>query len=74
MSAVRLLSINGRVLHVAGADILDGTPLLDIKPYVPEFDAFSGARARWFDVSSENRTRADRRFTRGHEISKEKER
>lgn len=62
MSSVRLLSIDGRVLHVAGADILDGTPLLDIKPYVPAFDAYTGIRAGWFDTSNESRTRADRRF------------
>jgi tRNA-Thr(GGU) m(6)t(6)A37 methyltransferase TsaA len=62
MSAVRLISIEDRVLHVAGADILDGTPLLDIKPYVPEFDAFTGVQAGWFDTSNENRTHADRRF------------
>jgi tRNA-Thr(GGU) m(6)t(6)A37 methyltransferase TsaA len=40
MSCVRLLQVKGSLLTVAGVDILDGTPLLDIKPYVPEFDGF----------------------------------
>jgi tRNA-Thr(GGU) m(6)t(6)A37 methyltransferase TsaA len=38
MSIVRLLSVQGNILHVEDLDILDGTPLLDIKPYVPDFD------------------------------------
>jgi tRNA (Thr-GGU) A37 N-methylase len=37
------------VLHVAGIDVLDGTPLLDIKPYVPRFDAFPEATMGWLD-------------------------
>lgn len=37
-SAVRLESVKGNVLTVRGLDAIDGTPLLDIKPYVPEFD------------------------------------
>jgi tRNA-Thr(GGU) m(6)t(6)A37 methyltransferase TsaA len=73
MSAVRLLSIEDRMLHVAGADILDGTPLLDIKPYVPKFDAFTGVQAGWFDTSNENRTRADRRFAIESEEAREGE-
>jgi len=38
ISVVRLDSINGNILDVRDIDIIDGTPLLDIKPYVPEFD------------------------------------
>jgi tRNA-Thr(GGU) m(6)t(6)A37 methyltransferase TsaA len=49
LSCVRLISIRRAQLTVAGVDMLDGTPLLDIKPYVPEFDAFSGARAGWLE-------------------------
>ena len=36
-------------LHVRGIDLLDGTPVLDIKPYVPYADAFPDARAGWLD-------------------------
>lgn len=39
LSIVRLDRIEGGVLHIQNVDILDNTPLLDIKPYVPEFDA-----------------------------------
>ena len=62
MSVVRLLRREGRVLHVADVDILDGTPLLDIKPYVPDFDAHPKSKAGWFDATVEKRMVADRRF------------
>jgi tRNA-Thr(GGU) m(6)t(6)A37 methyltransferase TsaA len=62
MSAVQLLSIVGRTLQVEGVDILDGTPLLDIKPYVPAFDAHPTSRAGWFDETSIDRSVADDRF------------
>jgi tRNA-Thr(GGU) m(6)t(6)A37 methyltransferase TsaA len=35
ISTVRLVKVTGRVLHIVDLDILDGTPLLDIKPYIP---------------------------------------
>ena len=47
LSVVRLVRREGRVLHVDGIDVLDGTPLLDIKPYVPPFDAFPEATLGW---------------------------
>lgn len=62
LSAVQLLGIDGGVLDVAGVDIVDGTPLLDIKPYVPEFDSYAGSRAGWFDESNSRRRTADERF------------
>lgn len=62
LSCVRLLGIQGCVLRVGGVDILDGTPLLDIKPYVPEFDAFCQSRAGWLEHGRDGRTRADHRF------------
>ena len=40
LSAVELVMIEGRTLHLRGVDLLDGTPVLDIKPYVPYADAF----------------------------------
>lgn len=49
LSAVELVSIEERLLHVRGIDLLDGTPILDIKPYIPYADAFPGARAGWVD-------------------------
>lgn len=49
LSAVELLKIEGRTLQLRGVDLLDGTPVLDIKPYVPYADAFPGAQAGWID-------------------------
>jgi tRNA-Thr(GGU) m(6)t(6)A37 methyltransferase TsaA len=62
LSVLRLLGIDGVMVHVADVDVLDGTPLLDIKPYVPAFDAFPDAAAGWLDAAGTGRTRADRRF------------
>lgn len=50
---VRLLEHNGNMLHVAGIDVLDNTPLFDIKPYVPRFDAFPEASEGWFSGKEE---------------------
>lgn len=49
LSAVRLLAVESRALRVLGIDLLDGTPILDIKPYVPYADAFPTSRAGWID-------------------------
>jgi tRNA-Thr(GGU) m(6)t(6)A37 methyltransferase TsaA len=49
LSVVRLVGREGRVLQVDGIDVLDGTPLLDIKPYVPPFDAFPEAAFGWLE-------------------------
>ncbi|MCU0577820.1 MAG: tRNA (N6-threonylcarbamoyladenosine(37)-N6)-methyltransferase TrmO [Desulfobacterota bacterium] len=47
LSIVELLRREGTTLHFAGVDILDGTPLLDIKPYVGRFDCIEGTRDGW---------------------------
>jgi tRNA-Thr(GGU) m(6)t(6)A37 methyltransferase TsaA len=62
MSIVRFVRKEGAVLYLQDMDMLDGTPLLDIKPYVPEFDAYPGARAGWFDNPGTDRRIADSRF------------
>jgi tRNA-Thr(GGU) m(6)t(6)A37 methyltransferase TsaA len=62
MSVVRLLRRVGATLHIADIDILDGTQLLDIKPYIPEFDAHPVSRAGWFDNPGVDRREADDRF------------
>ena len=49
LSVVQLDKIEDGVLHIQNVDILDGTPLLDIKPYVPEFDAQMEVRTGWLD-------------------------
>jgi tRNA-Thr(GGU) m(6)t(6)A37 methyltransferase TsaA len=53
ISVVRLEGVRGNVLDIADVDILDGTPLLDIKPYVPRFDSRSGVKTGWYDNASE---------------------
>ena len=49
LSAVELVGIEGHCLRVRGLDLLDGTPILDIKPYVPYADAFPDSAAGWID-------------------------
>jgi tRNA-Thr(GGU) m(6)t(6)A37 methyltransferase TsaA len=64
LSIVRLISVNGSELVIEDIDVLDGTPLLDIKPYVPEFDSYPDERSGWFAGSGNRvaRARADGRF------------
>ncbi len=50
LSCVELVAVEGHTLHLRGVDLLDGTPVLDVKPYVPYADAFPGARAGWIDA------------------------
>ena len=49
LSAVRLVRIENGILYIENVDILDGTPLLDIKPYVPDFDAPREVRTGWLE-------------------------
>jgi len=64
ISVVRLVEVNNSMLQIEGVDIVDKTPLLDIKPYVPEFDMGTGERIGWLSGKSANalRKKADRRF------------
>jgi len=52
LSIVRLLARRDNVLEIGGVDVLDGTPLLDIKPYVPDFDARTNTHTGWYEVRS----------------------
>ncbi|MCK9278394.1 MAG: tRNA (N6-threonylcarbamoyladenosine(37)-N6)-methyltransferase TrmO [Methanoculleus sp.] len=47
VSVVRLAGIDGTTLAVEGVDLLDGTPVLDIKPYIPDFDCVPDATSGW---------------------------
>lgn len=47
LSCVRLLAVEGRTLRIADHDLLDGTPVLDVKPYLPYSDAHPEAAAGW---------------------------
>lgn len=55
LSAVRLLGVDGLTLHVSGVDILDGTPVIDVKPYVPYADAYPRARTGWLQPAGDDR-------------------
>ena len=46
---MRLVGVERNVLHIEDVDIVDGTPLLDIKPYVPAFDADDVERIGWLE-------------------------
>ncbi len=59
LSVVRLTGIEDGVLHVENLDIVDGTPLLDIKPYVPGLDPGHDVRVGWLE--SGGRTARERR-------------
>lgn len=52
LSVVKLLEMKGNQLHVENIDIVDGTPLLDIKPYVKEFDSVQKSRIGWLAKST----------------------
>ena len=52
LSAIQLVQVDMMegIVHVTGLDLLNGTPVLDLKPYIPAFDSFPDARAGWMDV------------------------
>jgi len=52
ISVVRVMGVQGSRIDVEGVDMLDGTPLLDIKPFVPDFDVRSGVRSGWYECRS----------------------
>lgn len=68
LSCVRLTGIRGHILDIEEVDILDGTPVLDIKPYIPEYDAYPAAGAGWVEQETVRLGPrvADGRFEVGH--------
>lgn len=64
-SVVQLVAIEAGVLRIQNVDMLDGTPLLDIKPYVPEFDAPLKVKTGWLEKARNTVTSrtSDDRFT-----------
>jgi tRNA-Thr(GGU) m(6)t(6)A37 methyltransferase TsaA len=52
LSIVRLLHREDNKLMIKGVDVLDGTPLIDIKPYIPDFDLREGDPSGWYDNRS----------------------
>jgi tRNA-Thr(GGU) m(6)t(6)A37 methyltransferase TsaA len=66
ISVVQLDRIDGTTLHISNVDIVDGTPLLDIKPYVPEFEREIDVRVGWLTGKSRRAkdTFSDDRFNK----------
>jgi len=66
ISIVRLVRVEGHRLSIRDVDIVDGTPLLDIKPYVPDFDSPEAERIGWLEKNLNElpKTRDDGRFMR----------
>lgn len=66
LSVVRLEKIEGNILHISNVDVHDKTPLLDIKPYIPDFDATEGEKLElgWYaDKHDEAKDKkSDKRF------------
>ena len=64
MSVMRLKCISGLSVHLEGIDVLDNTPVIDIKPYVADFDCCNADRFGWFEGKSQNAAthRSDERF------------
>lgn len=65
ISVVKLVRVQHCTLHIEDVDILDGTPLLDIKPFVPEFDVVKAERIGWLSqkLAKMYEAKADKRFT-----------
>jgi tRNA-Thr(GGU) m(6)t(6)A37 methyltransferase TsaA len=64
LSVVRLIKVDGMTLVVEDVDTLDGTPLLDLKPYVPAFDSYPNASSGWLEPNAQGAEscRSDERF------------
>ena len=64
LSIVKVVKVKGNIIEVENVDIIDNTPLLDIKPYVPEVDAIEHCRIGWLEPhrAKIKKCRSDRRF------------
>ncbi len=64
LSVVRLVEVAGNELHVENVDVLDGTPLLDLKPYIPDVDVHPADRMGWLEETRREmkNKRSDDRF------------
>ena len=62
VSVVALEKIEDNTLHIRGVDLIDGTPLLDIKPYIDEFDEPVAMRFGWLEEARKRKRLSDERF------------
>jgi tRNA-Thr(GGU) m(6)t(6)A37 methyltransferase TsaA len=70
LSIVKLNAVEGDILEIENVDIVDGTPLLDIKPYVPEFDAQTEVKTGWLAEVDERvkQAKSDNRFNANKKV------
>ena len=54
LTPVQLIAVNGRTLILGACDLVDGTPVFDLKPYIPAYDSFPGESAGWIDEMERN--------------------
>jgi tRNA (adenine37-N6)-methyltransferase len=66
VSIVRLVRVEGTRLHIKDMDVVDGTPLLDVKPYIPDFDVAESSKVGWYksNLAKLHETKDDGRFSR----------
>jgi len=64
LSLVELISVNDNIIKIRGVDMLDGSPVIDIKPYVPDFEKSENVRKGWFEGKSHKAEEilSDKRF------------
>ncbi|WP_320017988.1 tRNA (N6-threonylcarbamoyladenosine(37)-N6)-methyltransferase TrmO [Labilibaculum manganireducens] len=65
ISTVKLIGVNGNIIHIEDADVLDGTPLLDIKPFFGQFDNREHVKSGWLDRKWDEKhitLKSDKRF------------
>jgi len=64
LSVVKLIEIKDNLIYIENVDIIDGTPLLDIKPYVKDFDSLEGIKQGWLEKNTDqiSTKRSDKRF------------
>jgi tRNA (adenine37-N6)-methyltransferase len=62
LSVVRLVGVEENRISIQDVDLLDGTPILDIKPYIPEFDERTKVRTGWLEAAISRDVRSDDRF------------
>lgn len=65
LSIVNLEKIEKNIIYASNLDMLDNTPLIDIKPYVPEFDSYNNLNTGWLEKTQKNASKhkSDNRFT-----------
>jgi tRNA-Thr(GGU) m(6)t(6)A37 methyltransferase TsaA len=65
ISTVKLIGIDGNIIYIEQVDMLDGTPLIDIKPFYPRYDNRENVRIGWLEKNKDmplNKLRSDERF------------